>query len=87
LFENDTLPKYGIKTVTKSANNGVYHGPMNFLNGFRHGKGTFNFENEKLGYFEGQYKDDVRHGYGWLVIPKKEKWSGLFEHDEKIENE
>ena len=64
LFENDTFPKFGIKTVKKSRFNGTYHGPMNFKNGFRQGKGTFKFEDEKLGEFEGQYKNDLRNGYG-----------------------
>ena len=34
-------------------------------------------------FYNGEFEDDMRHGYGVYVWPEKGKYEGHFEHDKK----
>ncbi|MDG1715089.1 hypothetical protein [Lacinutrix sp.] len=80
-WENDLYNGKGIKYGTKKAK---YIG--NYKNGSLHGKGKWLGEDGGVG-FEGDFKDDDRHGYGvnFHYLTKNKYCEGKWEFDKFIE--
>jgi hypothetical protein len=80
-WENDLYNGKGIKYGTKKAKD-----IGNYKNGSRHGKGKWLFEDGGVG-FEGDFKDDVQHGYGvrFHFHTKNKYCEGKWEFGEFIE--
>lgn len=52
----------------------MYRGYM--LNGLKHGPGTFKWENESI--YNGEFSDDLPHGYGKIVNKDGSSYEGTW---------
>lgn len=62
--------------MTSTQSSSYYEG--GFINGLRHGKGTFQYFNGSI--YEGDFEKGLRHGYGVLKSTRL-IYSGSWDHD------
>ena len=64
--------------------NGEYTGEMSGIYPFRkkNGKGIFKYSNGNV--YEGEFKDDIFHGYGTYTYSDGRTYTGLWEYDKAV---